>query len=99
MTREAQRGYRKSACRRCSGNPGLPSFIPRSACGYERLFRASSDHDRFGALSRHLNPNVRFSLDCVCFTPGSGRNKQPSRTSGFDPYRKSPSMILPRMRH
>ncbi len=26
MTREAQRGYWKSACRRCSGNFGLPSF-------------------------------------------------------------------------
>ncbi len=26
MTREAQRGYRKSAFRRRSGNPGLPSF-------------------------------------------------------------------------
>ena len=26
MTREARRGYRKSACRRCSEYPGLPSF-------------------------------------------------------------------------
>ena len=27
MTRKAQRGYRKFACRRCSGKPGLPNFI------------------------------------------------------------------------
>ena len=39
--------------------------------GYERLFRASLDHDRFGALSRHLNPNVRFPAAFVRFNPQS----------------------------
>ncbi len=32
--------------------------------------------------------NVRFSLDYVCFAPGSGRSRGPCRTSAADPKRK-----------
>ncbi len=59
-----------------------------SAPGYQRLFRAASEHDRFGALGRYSNPNVRFPAAFVRFNPQSGPDAGGPSTAAVDPKEK-----------
>ncbi len=66
-----------------TGVPGCSRATERLifGYGYERLFRASSDHDRFGALSRHSNANVRFQR----LLSASTRRADPTQAGRLQP--------------